>query len=90
MQNSNKICTLTISSQDRNTKIVTHAIILPQLTQFLPPFKITYLDLRENVALPLADPKCLAPAKIDMVIWHGFLAKLLIPGLNNNVGGKVL
>lgn len=68
VQYANKTCTMTICSPDLQVQIATQAIVLPQLTQFLPSFKVTYTDLKEYSALNLADPNCFAPARIDMVI----------------------
>ncbi|CAD7001596.1 unnamed protein product [Ceratitis capitata] len=90
VQNSNKICSLTICSNDSKIKIATQAIILPQLTQFLPSFKITYLDIKRYASLPLADPSCFAPARIDMVVGSDILPKILVPGLKTDIGGSLI
>lgn len=88
--NSNKILAFTICSQDGNTKITTQAIILPQLMQFLPSFKVTYRDLREYDTTPLADPNCFASPKTDMVIGSNILPKILVPRRKNNAGGSLI
>lgn len=90
VQKADKVCSITICSPDLSRRIATHAIILPQLTQFLPPFRVTHLDLKEYASLPLADPNCFAPAKIDMVIGSDILPQILVPGLITNVGKSLL
>ncbi|XP_067620476.1 uncharacterized protein [Eurosta solidaginis] len=90
VQKADKVCSITICSPDLNIKIATNAIILPQLTQFLPTFKVSYIDLKEYSTLSLADPNCFAPAKIDMVLGSDILPQILIPGLKTNVARSLI
>ncbi|CAD7001676.1 unnamed protein product [Ceratitis capitata] len=90
VQNSNRICSITICSANQTVKIAAQAIILPQLTHTLPSFKIKEVDLTEYLSLPLADPNCFTPARIDMVIGSDIIPKILTPGLKINVGGSLI
>ncbi|XP_036346477.1 uncharacterized protein LOC118755759 [Rhagoletis pomonella] len=90
LQNANRICPITICSADSTMKITTNAIILPQLTHFLPSFKVTYIELQEYSSLPLADPHCFTPARIDMVLGSDVIPQVLLPGLKTNVGGSLI
>ncbi|XP_017475919.1 PREDICTED: uncharacterized protein LOC108366124 [Rhagoletis zephyria] len=90
MQKANKICAITICSADTTMNITTNAIILPQLTHFLLSFKVTYIELQEYSSLPLADPNCFTPARIDMVLGSDVIPQVLLPGPKTNVGGSLI
>lgn len=67
VQAFNKICALRIFSPDFETKITSLAIVLHQLTQCLPSFKVKYYKIGDYFSLPFANPFCFEPLKIDMI-----------------------
>ncbi|XP_036322448.1 uncharacterized protein LOC118736471, partial [Rhagoletis pomonella] len=83
VQNSNQVCLVTLCSTDTKIKIETNAIVLPQLTQFLPAFSIKNVDLTQFASLDLADPTCFTQGKIDLVIGSDLTPKIFVPGLQN-------
>lgn len=90
VQNSNKICSITICSRDLTTQIITQAIILPQLTHFLPSSKVVIENLEQFSSLALADPNYCSPGRIDMVIGSDILPQILLQGLETNVAGGLI
>ncbi|XP_017484610.1 PREDICTED: uncharacterized protein LOC108373253 [Rhagoletis zephyria] len=89
VQNSNKICEITLCSLDLGQKITTCAI-LPQLTHFLPTSKVSNVNIDELHSLQLADPNCFIPSKIDMVIGSDITPQILLDGLQRNIDGTLV
>lgn len=48
------------------------------------------VNLKEIATLPLADPQCFTPSKIDMVIGSDITPQILVQGLQANVSGSLL
>ncbi|XP_017489236.1 PREDICTED: uncharacterized protein LOC108377482 [Rhagoletis zephyria] len=90
VQNSNKVCEITLCSSDLGQKITTNAIILPQLTHFLPTFKVSNVNIDQVRSLQLADPNWFTPTKIDMVIGSDITPQILLDGLQHNIDGTLV
>ncbi|XP_017469876.1 PREDICTED: uncharacterized protein LOC108361691 [Rhagoletis zephyria] len=90
VQNSRKMCEVTLCSADRAHKIKTQAIMLPQLTHFLPTSNISHINLEEIKQLRLADPNCFTPNKIDMVIGSDLIPRIILQGLQQNISGSLI
>uniref|UniRef100_W8AH72 Peptidase A2 domain-containing protein n=1 Tax=Ceratitis capitata TaxID=7213 RepID=W8AH72_CERCA len=81
VQNSSKLCSLTLVSSKTKQRIKAHAIVLPQLTKLLPTFTMSRENWHELSSLELADPNCHIPAQIDMVIGSDLIPQILVEGL---------
>ena len=90
LENSTKICSLTITSKKSNFRLDTKAIILTKLTSFLPSAPLKLKDCSKIKLLDLADPHFNIPSQIEMVIGSDILPFILKPGIKHNVSGNLL
>ena len=90
LENSTKICPLTIVSNKSDFRLNTNAIILSKLTSFLPSSLIKLKDWSNIELLDLADPNFNVPSQIEMVIGSDILPFILKQGIKHNVAGNLL
>ncbi|XP_004526271.1 uncharacterized protein LOC101457376 [Ceratitis capitata] len=90
VQISNKVCELTLCSSDLSHHIKARAIILPKLTHLLPTTQVSSIEIHDITPLALADPKCLTPSRIDMVIGSDLAPQILMQGMQHLHNGTLL
>ena len=81
VQNSNKICPITLISPQADKRIVAEAIVLPQLTNMLPSYHINSKHWQKVSHLKLADANCNAPAQIDILIGSDLIPQIILEGV---------
>ncbi|XP_036340744.1 uncharacterized protein LOC118750117 [Rhagoletis pomonella] len=81
IQNSNKICSLTLISPNADVRIEAHAIVLPQLTNMLPSYKVNGKDRQKFAHLKLADPNCHTPAQVDILLGSDLIPQIMLEGI---------
>ncbi|XP_049301999.1 uncharacterized protein LOC125775426 [Bactrocera dorsalis] len=81
VQNSNKICPITLFSQKADKRIQAEAIVLPQLTNMLPSYHINSKHWQKVSHLKLADPNCNTPAQIDLLLGSDLIPQIILQGI---------
>ncbi|XP_049304008.1 uncharacterized protein LOC125776323 isoform X1 [Bactrocera dorsalis] len=81
VQNSNKICPITLFSPKADKHIQAEAIVLPQLTNMLPSYHINSNHWQKVSHLKLADPNCNTPAQIDLLLGSDLIPQIILEGI---------
>ena len=81
VQNSNKICPITLISPQADKRIQANAIVLPQLTNMLPSYQINSKQWDKISHLTLADPNCNTPAQIDLLLGSDLISQIILEGI---------
>ncbi|XP_023158894.1 uncharacterized protein LOC111591674 [Ceratitis capitata] len=81
VQNSSKLCSLTLVSSKTKQRINSQAIVLQKLTRHLPTFTLSRNTWQQFKILELADPHGHIPAQTDIVIGSDILPQILVEGV---------
>uniref|UniRef100_A0A0K8V107 Uncharacterized protein n=1 Tax=Bactrocera latifrons TaxID=174628 RepID=A0A0K8V107_BACLA len=81
VQNSNRICPITLFSPKADKRIQAEAIVLPQLTNMLPSYHINSKHWQKVSHLKLADPNCNTPAQIDLLLGSDLIPQIILEGI---------
>ncbi len=83
VQNSNKICPITLISPQADKRIKAEAIVLPQLTNMLLSYDINSKHWEKVLHLKLANPNCNTPAQIDILLGSDLIPQIILDGVEN-------
>ncbi|XP_054083224.1 uncharacterized protein LOC128920268 isoform X1 [Zeugodacus cucurbitae] len=89
IQNSNKICPITIVSPSADIRIDAQAIVLPQLTNLLPSYEVNKKHWEKCSHLKLADPNCHTPSQIDILLGSDLIPQIILEGIEK-ISNKLL
>ncbi|XP_058980324.1 uncharacterized protein LOC131803245 [Musca domestica] len=90
LENSSRMCELTLKSRRSEFKITASAIVVSSLNQLMPSSINAIDDFTKLSGLELADPNFFKPAPIDMLIGSDILPTIIKPGLEKNISGNLL
>lgn len=90
LENSTKMCHLTLKSRKSEFKLNTTAIVVTNLNHLMPAAPTCISDWTNLKHLDLADPNFFKPAQIDMLLGSDILPFILKTGVQKNVSGNLL
>ncbi|XP_075163012.1 uncharacterized protein LOC142235634 [Haematobia irritans] len=90
LENSSKYCNITLKSRSSDFKLNTTAIVISNMSHFMPSSPTGISDWSVLKKLNLADPYFYRPGQIDMLLGSDVLPFILRPGVQKNVSGNLL
>ncbi|XP_059222203.1 uncharacterized protein LOC131996641 [Stomoxys calcitrans] len=90
LENSSKLCDVTLQSRKSDFKLRTSAIVISNLKHLMPGAPTQISDWSALNRLELADPNFFKPGPIDMLLGSDILPYIIKSGVQKNVSGSLL